>query len=444
MWYMLASAIHTFITNFNGSHLFYCLEDWRATNILCQIFTMSTMLLTVVNTTLAVMGDNITQAPDNTVVSTATSMEQFSRNFAKVHGYVADVVCIFGVISNILNVIVLTRRHMITPTNCILTALAIADFLTMLTYLVYATYFYIATEPGLGGNHSQGWMYFILIHNHFIITCHNMAMWFTVSLAVFRYIFVCHHVIGNRLCSLNRAILTINIIVIATIVVCIPNYFLYRVVKISDLGGYKNVSGYWIVDSNLVLEHDFYKVSIFWFFGVIMKVAPCILLTLLSSMIILTMHQASKRRVRLLQQTRSSDHDVNHEHNRTTWMLVSVVLFFVITEMPQGILAMVSGLNERFFTQIYSNLGDIMDLLVLLNSAVNFILYCIMSQQFRDTFKNLFVLNWMCHNRQYGKVNGNNNGTHHNGVSHYKTVNTEVTMLWGTCTRWTLLVISVV
>jgi len=391
---------------------------------------MSTMLLHVVNTTLAVMEENVTTTMPIVDLIAATpghSMENFSENFSKVHGYIADAICIFGVISNIMNVIVLTRRHMITPTNCILTALAIADFLTMLVYLVYATYFYIATEPRPDGHHSQGWMYFILIQNHFIITCHNMAMWFTVSLAVFRYIFVCHHVIGNRLCSLNRAILTIIIITIATIVVCVPNFFLYQVVKLSDIG--HNITGYWIWDSELVMEYDFYKVAIFWFFGVIMKVAPCILLTLLSSMIILTMHQASKRRVRLLQQTRTSDHDINHEHNRTTWMLVSVVLFFVITEMPQGILAMVSGLNERFFTNIYSNLGDVMDILVLLNSAVNFILYCIMSQQFRDTFKSLFLMNWMCPTRQYGKVNGNNNGSHSNGVSHYKSVTTEVTML---------------
>lgn len=390
---------------------------------------MSTLMLTVINTTLATVVENSTFAPQDSEMEEIENsvMHKFFVNYGKVHGYVADVVCIFGVISNILNVIVLTRRHMITPTNCILTALAIADFLTMLTYLVYATYFYIVTEPNWNSSHSQGWMYFILIHNHFIITCHNMAMWFTVSLAVFRYIFVCHHVIGNRLCSLNRAIFTIIIIVIATIIVCIPNYFLYQVVNLEDSNN--NLTGYWILDSELVKNHEFYKVATFWFFGVIMKVAPSILLTLLSSMIILTMHQASKRRVRLLQQTRSSDHDVNHEHNRTTWMLVSVVLFFVITEMPQGILAMISGLNERFFTMVYANLGDVMDLLVLLNSAVNFILYCIMSQQFRDTFKNLFVLNCMYRHLQYGKVNGNNNGHHQNGISYHKSVTTEVTML---------------
>jgi len=382
----------------------------------------TTMVVSVENASLALMA-NDTLYDAHHMMSSPTRMELFHANYGRIHGYICNVVCIFGVISNILNVIVLTRRHMITPTNCILTALAIADFLTMLTYLVYATYFYIASDPAPGG-HSAVWMYFILVHNHFIITCHNMAMWFTVSLAVFRYIFVCHHVIGNRLCSLNRAIMTITIIVIATIVVCIPNYFLYKVVKLSEVPEGGNISGYWIMDSDIVVEHTFYKVAIFWFFGVIMKVAPCILLTLLSSMIILTMHQASKRRVRLLQQTRSSDHDINHEHNRTTWMLVSVVLFFVITEMPQGILAMVSGLNEDFFKNIYTNLGDVLDLLVLLNSAVNFILYCIMSQQFRDTFKNLFVVTWTCRPQTYGKVNG-----HHNGITNYKSVNTEVTML---------------
>ncbi|KAL4226465.1 G-protein coupled receptor [Mactra antiquata] len=373
-------------------------------------FTMSTFI----NTTAVAVTSGSTENP----------IIEFHISYGKVHGYISNIVCIFGVLSNILNIIVLTRRHMITPTNCILTALAIADFLTMLTYLVYATYFYIATEPKWEAGHSKGWMYFILVHNHFIITCHNMAMWFVVSLAVFRYIFVCHHVIGNRLCSLKRAILTITIIGIATIIVCIPNYFLYRVEKVSLILN-NNMSGYWIIDSEFVEKHSFYKVSIFWFFGVIMKVAPCILLTLLSSMIILTMHQASVRRVRLLQQTRTNDHDVNHEHNRTTWMLVSVVLFFVITEMPQGILAMISGLNEQFFTEIYSNLGDVMDLLVLLNSAVNFILYCIMSQQFRDTFTNLFVLHSMWRSTQYGKVNGHTNGA----STTYSTVKTEVTML---------------
>jgi hypothetical protein len=46
-----------------------------------------------------------------------------------------------------MNVMVLTRRTMRTPTNVLLTALAVADALTMLSYLPYAVYFYCLTAP---------------------------------------------------------------------------------------------------------------------------------------------------------------------------------------------------------------------------------------------------------------------------------------------------------
>ncbi|KAH3733443.1 hypothetical protein DPMN_039870 [Dreissena polymorpha] len=128
-----------------------------------------------------------------------------------------------------------------------------------------------------------------------------------------------------------------------------------------------------------------------------MNVMPCILLTFLSTMVILAMYQASKLRVRLLQQSRPSDHNVKRKHNRTTLMLVSVVLFSVITVMPYDILIMVSVLNKDFHKEVYSNLDEFKDLIILLNSAVIFVLYCIMSKKFRDTFKNLFVVNFKCH-----------------------------------------------
>src|SRR5690349_21160946 len=37
------------------------------------------------------------------------------------------------------------------------------------------------------------------------------------------------------------------------------------------------------------------------------------------------------------------------------------------------------------------NLGDLMDILALINSGINFILYCSMSKQFRDHFARLFI-----------------------------------------------------
>ncbi|XP_052285352.1 G-protein coupled receptor dmsr-1-like [Dreissena polymorpha] len=221
-----------------------------------------------------------------------------------------------------------------------------------------------------------------------------MAVWFTVSLAMFQYMIMCHNVTGHRMCCLHRAILTITIIAIATIIVCIPNYLASRVVKLTDFGF--NSSGYYVYNSDLVLKHSFYIVFIFWFYGVFMKLVPCVMLSFLSAMVILAMYKASKQRLRLLEQTRSPDRDVNHLYNRTSWMLVFVVLFTVITEMPNGILAMLRGLNDIVYQEVYDNLGVVMDLIMLLNSVVNFVIYCSMSQQFRDTFKNIFAVKARC------------------------------------------------
>lgn len=77
--------------------------------------------------------------------------------------------------------------------------------------------------------------------------------------------------------------------------------------------------------------------------------------------------------------------------DRTTKMLVAVLLLFLITEIPQGILGLLSGiLGKAFFVQCYHLFGELMDILALLNGAINFILYCSMSRQFRTTFGHLF------------------------------------------------------
>ena len=64
-----------------------------------------------------------------------TALKRFSVKYQGIHGYVSIVVCSFGIVLNIMNIVVLTQKSMISSTNYILTALAIADMLTMVSYL---------------------------------------------------------------------------------------------------------------------------------------------------------------------------------------------------------------------------------------------------------------------------------------------------------------------
>ncbi len=72
-------------------------------------------------------------------------------------------------------------------------------------------------------------------------------------------------------------------------------------------------------------------------------------------------------------------------------MLLVVVFLFLLTEFPQGILNLLSGILAHFVEEVYWPLGDLVDILALINNCVNFILYCSMSKQFRDTFIDIFL-----------------------------------------------------
>ncbi len=71
------------------------------------------------------------------VVDEDTALKWFSAKYQGIHGYVSIVVCVFGIVLNIMNIVVLTQKNMITSTNYILTALAIADMFTMVSKILF-------------------------------------------------------------------------------------------------------------------------------------------------------------------------------------------------------------------------------------------------------------------------------------------------------------------
>lgn len=91
-----------------------------------------------------------------------TSLKSFQNSYKLVHGYTSLLVCLFGAQANILNLIVLTRREMINPTNAILTGLALADLLNMMEYIPYAVFMILP-----GSKLTFAWATFVLIHSNF-------------------------------------------------------------------------------------------------------------------------------------------------------------------------------------------------------------------------------------------------------------------------------------
>ena len=324
---------------------------------------------------------NSTQAP---YASHPSALEEFSQKYGRVHGYVAAVICIWGIVANIANIVVLTRKNLVSATNTILTWLAVADLLTMSSYFPVSLHFYIMRAPDLQFPQTPSihWSHFMLFHINFTVLCHTIAIWLTIVLAIFRYLFICYPTMGMTLCSMYRAKLAILAVYISTAIICIPNYLS---TKITSMQSDDNETIY-SLDATTPLVN---RIN-FWFQAMLIKLIPCGLLTILTILLIHAMHKANQRRMKLKSQGKMNESDRAREHNRTTAMLLAVVGLFLLTELPQGILTLCNTFIADFFERIYWHLGDLLDIMALLNNSVNFVLYCSMSSQFRDTFVEIF------------------------------------------------------
>ncbi|XP_037068727.1 sex peptide receptor-like [Pollicipes pollicipes] len=298
--------------------------------------------------------ENVTDGPEYCGAGVAA----FSRGYRQLHGYLALCVCIFGLTTNILSIVVLTRKTMVSPTNAILAGLAIADIMVMVMYVPFTLNYYLQAFGE--ASFSYSWAVFMLTYVHVTQVFHTVSIWLTVVLAVWRYVAIGHPSLNREWCSMKNTSVAIVSAYIFCPILCIPSYLTFA---ITPMGNFTDrfVVGF----SDLSKGNDKFLEN-------------CCLISELM--------KARKRKVELLRKMsagQSKQSCAERQAVRTTRMLLAILLLFLLTEFPQGILSLMSGiLGKDFLGQCYNKLGDLMDILALINSSMNFIFYCSMSTQF--------------------------------------------------------------
>jgi hypothetical protein len=249
---------------------------------------------------------------DDDAADAVTSLvRRLGAQYQSYHGYASIVVCLLGVAMNLANVVVLTRPRMRrSPTNFLLSSLAVADLVTMTSYLPYAAYFYCVSTPDVTSAHARTSIVFLIVVTNLVITAHTAAIWLTVAVAVFRYLAVYGHRRGGGMDStmstsawqilnvrrLRQVQLATAAVLLITALLCAPNYVLYRPVELSSMSRQLRAEvfdsdddstpaneattiecqptdaadGYWFTDNIFVTAH--HKTINFWLYGVILKV----------------------------------------------------------------------------------------------------------------------------------------------------------------------------
>ncbi|KAA0199337.1 hypothetical protein HAZT_HAZT002572 [Hyalella azteca] len=232
--------------------------------------------------------------------------------------------------------------------------------------------------------YSFGWAVLVLFHAHFSQVFHFTSVLLTVTLAVWRYCAVAFPIRNAEWCTMARAKCAILATLLCSVACNIPCYLNYSIHE-------KNIQNhtlYIVGFSDLALNHGLKDVN-FFIYSVVLKLLPCLALSILSLALMDELLLAGRRRAAIMSRNNDSSRTVGagRQAERVNIMLMSILVLFLLSEVPLATLGLLSVIPNAGFFQCYNLLGDIMEMLVLFNSAVNFILYCSMSQQFRTTFK---------------------------------------------------------
>ncbi|XP_048848636.1 thyrotropin-releasing hormone receptor b [Brienomyrus brachyistius] len=332
--------------------------------------------------------ENATSTQDN---QTLGSWTDHSLEYKVVSTLLVAVICGMGIVGNVMVIlVVLTTKHMRTPTNCYLVSLAAADLMVLTA----------AGLPNITESLYGSWVYGYagcLCITYFQYLGINASSCSITAFTIERYIAICHPIKAQFLCTLSRAKKIILAVWLFTSLYCVMWFYLSDTAQIV----YKDVT---IVVCAYKISRNLYLPIYFLDFGIFF-VVPLILATVLYGLIarILFLNplpsdpkENSKKKkaptpqMKKMQSYRNcsrSSSTTATSRRQVTKMLAVVVILFALLWMPYRTLVVVNSLLEQAYLDTWFLL--FCRCCIYLNSAVNPVIYNAMSQKFRAAFRKL-------------------------------------------------------
>nr|XP_023667391.1 thyrotropin-releasing hormone receptor-like isoform X1 [Paramormyrops kingsleyae] len=331
---------------------------------------------------------NITAAEGNQTFMTWT---ENSTEFKVVSVLLVALICAVGIIGNIMVIlVVLTTKHMRTPTNCYLVSLAVADLMVLTTAGLPNI-----TENLYGGHWMYGYLGCLCI-TYFQYLGINASSCSITAFTIERYIAICHPMKAQFLCTLSRAKRITVVVWALTSLYCVMWFYLADTKEYFN-GSVTIVKCEYKIPRNLYLPIYFADYAVFYVF-------PLILATILYGLIarILFLNplpsdpkenvkkwnrESSKRNKITLKNSNCSGSNTAASRRQVTKMLAVVVGVFALLWMPYRTLVVVNSLLKHAYLDTWFLL--FCRSCIYLNSAINPVIYNAMSQKFRSAFRRL-------------------------------------------------------
>ncbi|XP_015271799.1 PREDICTED: thyrotropin-releasing hormone receptor [Gekko japonicus] len=316
------------------------------------------------------------------------SREAVTVEYQVVTIFLVLLICGLGIVGNIMVVLVVLRtKHMRTPTNCYLVSLAVADLMVLVA----------AGLPNITESIYGSWVYgYIgcLCITYLQYLGINASSCSITAFTVERYIAICHPIKAQFLCTFSRAKKIIIFVWAFTSIYCLLWFFLLDL----NMVAYKDTT---VVSCGYKVPRSYYSPIYMMDFG-IFYVMPMILATVLYGLIarILFLNpipsdpkensKTWKNDVGPPSKTKGTNKGINSavaSRRQVTKMLAVVVILFALLWMPYRTLVVINSFLSNPFQENWFLL--FCRICIYLNSAINPVIYNLMSQKFRAAFRKL-------------------------------------------------------
>lgn len=295
------------------------------------------------------------------------------------------IIATAGIVGNILNIIVLRNRKMRSSTNVYLSALAVCDMLYLIFTLTLSfIHCNISDQP-------KSAFYFIPRARVLSDLFGNTAVWLTVAFTIERYIGVCHPMRGKVWCTVGKAKILSVIVLVVSFVNTFPEFFEMDITE-SSTNGTTSYS----CEQTTFGKSESYSIGYYWWYVTFFTLVPFVFLFVFNSILIKSVWKANKRRHQLSNFSVVGENSRQQsEQHKVTTMLITVVLIFLLCQLPWTVLLMYrTYLDANNFLKSQTTFilisGNICNLLVIINASGNFLLYSYFSSRFRRTFAKVF------------------------------------------------------
>ena len=314
-------------------------------------------------------------------IADGDALSELSRS-CKLYLFVIDTVVmgtiiVGGVIGNSLAFVVFWKDNIKTSASFLFQSLALVDSALLLLAIPLYPIDSLSTYTNWLNGYKDVFPYLHVYVHPWALVAKTASIWVVVLSAINRYIAVCLPFKALRLCTISNVKKQLAFVLLSAVLYNIPKFVENRIEYVT----YDNGTTYnpYVVGTTLGTE-KLYDLIYYGILNFTLIVAlPLFTLTYVNIRLIQALKARRRKRMKMVNQCHQND-------NNVTIVLIIVVIVFIICQVPAFIgtaLLNVTSQNARFCGGYDFYLRPLTNTLVVLNSAINFMIYVLVNKRFR-------------------------------------------------------------